>query len=102
MDERLEDLLRRVLATQAAHTFLIDTLLNLSFAEIPKGTRMQLVQALVDSSSKTEVLRGAAANDFEAERLADMVLQCQQQVRDALNRALQAADAMEEQMRRPR
>ena len=98
MDEKLENLLCKILATQGAHRMLIDTLLTQTLAQLSKPTREGLGQAVIGSSKRTEALHGKASNDFEAARLADMVIETQSQVEDAINRALKAADTIEDHM----
>jgi len=90
MDEKTDNLLRSIAATQAAHAFVLDYVLKQIFLEIPKPTRLKLAEALLDSSVKTELFHGVSKDDFQAERLADMVIQMQQIIDQMIGRALHA------------
>jgi hypothetical protein len=96
MDERIDNLLRSLVAKQAAQDFILDYLLKHIFLEIPKPKRLKLAEALLDSSEKTEWLNGVSKDDFQAERLADMVVQMQQYIDQAIGRALHATERVED------
>lgn len=95
MDEKTDNLLRSLVAKQAAQDFILDYLLKHIFLEIPKPARLNLSEALLDSSERTEWLNGVSKNDFQAERLADMTVQMQQYIDLAIGRALHATEQVE-------
>lgn len=99
MDETTDDLLRSLFAKQAAQEFILDYLLKHLFLGTPKPTRLKLAEALLDSSEKTEWLNGVSKDDFQAERLADMVVRMQNHIDQAIGRALQATELVEESKR---
>lgn len=101
MDEELEEFVRSTASALSAQAFILDYLLKHIFLEIPKPTRLQLAEALLDSSERTEWLRGVSKNEFQSERLADMTVRMQQQVDEMIGRALEAAELAEGSRFRP-
>lgn len=95
MDEKIEEFLRSTVSTISAQGFILDYLLKHIFLEIPKPTRLKLAKALLDLSEQTEQFHGVSHDDFQAERLADMVIQTQQKVDEMIGRALQATEMAE-------
>jgi hypothetical protein len=95
MDEKTEEFLRSSVATLSAQGFILDYLLKHIFLEIPKPKRLELAKALLDLSERTEQFHGVSRDDFQAERLADMVIRTQQQIDQMIGRALQASELVE-------
>ena len=93
--EKLDSLVRSIVSTQSAQEFILDYLLKQVFLEIPKPTRLKLAEALLDASERTEQFHGVSKNDFQAERLADMVIQTQQKIDRMIGRALEASELAE-------
>lgn len=91
-----EDQHRHMVATQAAHGFMLDFLLKQSLLELPKALRLELVDALLKSSVRTDQFAGKAkGDDTLAERLSDIVIQTQEQIDQMFGRALLACEAAE-------
>lgn len=95
VDEKTDNLLRSIVAVQSAQEFILDYLLKHIFLEIPKSTRLKLAEALLALSEGTGHFSGVAKDDFQAERLADMVIQTQQRIDQMIGRALQATEIAE-------
>lgn len=89
--EKLDDIVRSIVSTQTAQEFILDYLLKHIFLEIPKQLRLDLAGALLDASERTEQFHGISRDDFQAERLADMVIQTQQKIDQMIGRALEAS-----------
>lgn len=96
MDEKLDELVRSLVASVTAHEFILDHVLKQHFLEIPKPTRLAIAERLLDASIQTEQFHGVSKDDFQAERLADMVIQTQQRIDQMIGRALQASELAEE------
>lgn len=87
--------MRSIVAIQAAHGFMLDYVVKQLFLELPKPTRLRMAEALLDASEQTEWLRGISKDDFQAERLADMVVQMREHIDLMIGRALQVTETAE-------
>jgi hypothetical protein len=96
MDEKLDEINRSLVAAVTAHEFLIDHVLRTLFLELPKHLRLDVAESLLDASARTEQFHGISKDDFQAERLADMVIQTQQRIDAMIGRALEASEKAEE------
>jgi len=101
MDEKFDNLMRSIVAQQAAHAFVLDYVLKQIFLELPLKTRLSLAETLLNSSTQTEWLNGVSKDDFQAERLADMVVRMQQYVDQMIGRALEATEWVEAHRSKP-
>lgn len=91
-----EDQIRYIVATQAAHTFLLDFLFQELFIDLREPLRTELADAIRKASARTEQFAGATkGNDVLAERLSDVVVQTQQLIGQAIDRATLAAKTAE-------
>jgi hypothetical protein len=95
MDEHTEHWLRSLTARQTAQQFLIDNILGRLLLKIPKPERLAWSESLLDLAEQTEQFSGLAADDVQAERLADMVVQSQRMIDEAIGRALGAVERAE-------
>lgn len=95
MDEKAETLLRSIVASQSAHDFVLTHLLTQALLNVPGAKRRLVVDALLSRSILTDQFHGVSKDDFQAERLADMVIQAQQKIERLVRRALEGADMAE-------
>jgi hypothetical protein len=78
-----------------AQDYLIDYLLRANFLMIPKAKRLEVAGALLDRAMDTSHFTGTAQDDFEAEAIAEVVVDAQSRVDQAIGQALQAAEDAE-------
>jgi hypothetical protein len=95
IDDDTDALLRGMVSTAAAQGFVLQWLLNQSLLALPKPQRLKIAEGLLDASEQSEHLRGLAADDFQAERLADIVVQMQHKIDQMIGRALLATERAE-------
>ena len=94
-DDYLENTIRTIVSTTTAHEFILDYVLKQLFLELPKPTRLDLAKVLLDASERTEQFHGVSQDDFQAERLADMLVRTQHKIDQLIGRALQASELAE-------
>ena len=95
MDEKTEDLIRSMAAAITAQDFILNYVLTQLFLEFPKPKRLELAKTMLDLSERSEKFHGVSKDDFQAERLADMVVQTRQKIDQMIGRALAGSEMAE-------
>lgn len=94
MDEKTDQFIQQLASTAAANAFILEFLLRAELSRLQKPQRLQIAKYLLDASLKTEPFHGSAKDDFQAARLADLLIDMQAKIDQMIGRALRAtADA---------
>ena len=78
-----------------AQDFLLDYLLKAHFMVLPKAQRLAVAQGLMDAAMNTSHFAGTARNEFDAEAIADVAVDAQSRIEEAIGDALRATEDAE-------
>lgn len=94
-DQDTEGSLRKLAAACMAQDFIIDYLLKAHFITLPKAERLKVAEGLLAASQNTSHFEGTARDDFDAEAIADVVVDAQSRIDQTVGEALQATEDAE-------